>query len=209
MGEAIPFINIDEDGEFSVDSQAMSMLQKYDNKKISVISIAGPYRSGKSFLANRFLNQMKGFEIGHTQKSCTRGIWIWSEPIDINHNTQAFLIDTEGLHSVDRYTDLDSKIFTLSILLSSMFVYNTMGHISSDSIEELNLAVNLAKNFMRLRDLEEEQPEGEEQKVNSGPIEHSEEDIEELNSLLPSLFWVLRDFSLDLESFTSSEYLDD
>jgi hypothetical protein len=35
-------------------------------KKIAVIAIAGPYRTGKSFLANRFLNRMKGFTIGST-----------------------------------------------------------------------------------------------------------------------------------------------
>ncbi|CAI2384181.1 unnamed protein product [Moneuplotes crassus] len=203
MGEAIPFIQISDEGEFTVDIEAMTMLQKYDTKKIACISIAGPYRSGKSFLANRFIGQMKGFEIGSTQKSCTRGIWIWNQPIEINVDTHAFLIDTEGLHSVDRYTDLDSKIFTLSILLSSMFVYNTMGHITSNCIEELNVAVNLAKNLMKLREKEEQNHE------ETKEIKHTEEEVEELNSLLPSLFWVLRDFSLDLESFTSSEYLND
>ena len=208
MGEAIPFINISEDGHFEVDSKAMSMLQEYDSKKIACISIAGPYRSGKSFLANRFIGQMKGFEIGSTQKSCTRGIWIWNKPIEINSDSQVFLIDTEGLHSVDRYTDLDAKIFTLSILLSSMFIYNTMGHITSDSIEELNLVVNLTKNFMRLRP-EEGEDDGGEGEEHKKIQEHTEEDLEEFSTLLPSLYWVLRDFSLDLESFTSSEYLED
>ena len=69
MGEAIPFIQISDDGVFEVDSRAMSLLQKHDSKKIAVIAIAGSYRTGKSFLANRFLGQMKGFEIGSTQKS--------------------------------------------------------------------------------------------------------------------------------------------
>ena len=36
------------------------------NMKVSIVSIAGPYRTGKSFLANRLLNQSKGFEIGST-----------------------------------------------------------------------------------------------------------------------------------------------
>ena len=35
-------------------------------KKVAVVAIAGPYRTGKSFLLNRLLNQSKGFEIGST-----------------------------------------------------------------------------------------------------------------------------------------------
>ena len=46
--------------------------------KVAVAAIAGPYRTGKSFLANRILNQSKGFEIGSTTQACTKGIWIWN-----------------------------------------------------------------------------------------------------------------------------------
>lgn len=49
--------------------------------KVSVVAIAGPYRTGKSFLANRLLNQSKGFEIGSTTQACTKGIWIWNKPV--------------------------------------------------------------------------------------------------------------------------------
>lgn len=52
---------MDERGEFSVNTEAMAILEEHQKKKISVVAIAGPYRSGKSFLANRFLNKMKGF----------------------------------------------------------------------------------------------------------------------------------------------------
>jgi len=48
------------------------------NKYIAPICIGGPWRSGKSFLANRLINQMKGFNIGSTVKACTKGIWMWS-----------------------------------------------------------------------------------------------------------------------------------
>ena len=65
-GKAIPLIEVDETGKFSVNTEAMSILEEHQKKKISVIAIAGPYRSGKSFLANRFLNKMKAFTIGST-----------------------------------------------------------------------------------------------------------------------------------------------
>ena len=67
-GSAIPFISIDEQsGRFEVASQAMVFLESLPrNKRVAIVSIAGPYRTGKSFLANRLLNQNCGFEIGST-----------------------------------------------------------------------------------------------------------------------------------------------
>jgi hypothetical protein len=74
----IPFIELSEAGEFEVNVDAMSLLQELSNKKvnifaillsfflfnhfftvfqISVVSIVGPYRSGKSFLGNYLLDQ--------------------------------------------------------------------------------------------------------------------------------------------------------
>jgi hypothetical protein len=73
---------------------------------------------------------MNGFEIGSTVNSCTRGIWMWNKPVPLNDDVDAILLDTEGLHSTDRYIDLDIKIFSLSILLSSTFVFNQIGVIT-------------------------------------------------------------------------------
>jgi hypothetical protein len=53
------------------------------------------------------------------------------------------LIDTEGLASTERSTNVDIKIFSLSILLSSVFIYNQMGPITENSIEDLSLVANL------------------------------------------------------------------
>jgi polynucleotide 5'-kinase involved in rRNA processing len=65
-GRAIPFIEVDDRGLFQVNTEAMALLAEHHKKKIVVVAIAGPYRSGKSFLSNRFLNRMKGFQIGAT-----------------------------------------------------------------------------------------------------------------------------------------------
>ena len=107
------------------------------------MSIAGPYRTGKSFLANRILNQSKGFEIGSTTQACTKGIWIWNKPVQVSNDHVMLLLDTEGLASTERSTNIDIKIFSLSILLSSLFVYNQMGPITENSLEELSLVANL------------------------------------------------------------------
>ena len=93
-------------------------------KQIKVVAIAGPYRTGKSFLMNRFMDQMTGFDIGSTVESCTKGVWIWNKPIYDDEESFTILMDTEGLHSSERTTDVDLKIFALTVLLSSSFVFN-------------------------------------------------------------------------------------
>jgi hypothetical protein len=55
------------------------MLEKIEGP-LSVITIAGGYRQGKSFLMNRLLlNIKKGFEVGGSVNACTKGIWVWSQ----------------------------------------------------------------------------------------------------------------------------------
>ena len=163
----------------------MSVLSARRDKKIACIVVAGPYRTGKSFIANRFVGKGngEGFEIGSTTRSCTKGIWMWSEPIPVNDETEALLLDTEGLHAAEGDSSVDAKIFTLSVLLASVFVFNQIGHITEGSLEELSFV-------LQLTDM-----------VSSG-------EGDDLGQYFPQLLWVLRDFTLDLGSKTSSEYLD-
>ena len=85
-------------------------------------------------MANRLLKQMDGFAIGPSTIPCTKGIWIWSEPVKINDDTSLIIIDTEGLNSVQRDINIDVKIFALSVLLSSVFIYNSLGHIDEKAL---------------------------------------------------------------------------
>ena len=79
--------------------------------------------------------------------ACTKGLWVWGRPIPIPGNKKLIILDSEGLGSVekDRTGNIDMKIFTLSVLLSSCLIYNTKHAISEDKIEELSNAANLSK----------------------------------------------------------------
>lgn len=57
QGKAIQFIHIDEDEEhFEVTPEAMGFLASLPrDKQIKVVAVAGPYRTGKSFIMNRYL----------------------------------------------------------------------------------------------------------------------------------------------------------
>ena len=144
------------------------------------------------------LNRQKGFSVGPTVNPCTKGLWIWSKPIygdgGKGKRLPLLLIDTEGFGALDTDSNHDIRIFTLAILLSSYFLYNSVGGIDESALQNLNFVINLSK-FIRLK---------------SGD---QETDPEELSNLFPSFLWVLRDFSLQLiddngENITPKEYLE-
>jgi len=85
------------------------------------------------------------------------------------------VLDTEGLGAVDEDHNHDSKVFLLALLLSSLFIYNSVGTIDENAMNSLSLAINLSAQ------------------------------IEDLGEYFPSFLWVLRDFSLKLEDETGNE----
>ena len=63
---------------------------------IGVLSVAGMYRSGKSYLLNRvLLNRSRGFDVGHTINACTKvSVYLGSEslrrvPAEIDRERQS------------------------------------------------------------------------------------------------------------------------
>ena len=37
---------------------------------------------GKSFILNQLLGQSSGFTVGPTHRPCTKGLWMWSTPVE-------------------------------------------------------------------------------------------------------------------------------
>lgn len=172
---------------------------------MATLSITGPYRSGKSFLANLLMNQMSGFKTGSTVNACTRGLWVWGRPIPLNNGTHMIIMDSEGLGSVekDRELNIDLKIFTLCVLMSTSIIYNTKHAISEDKIEELANVANLTKRI-NIQNLDEQNTTNTMANTNAN-IPTSSFDTSEY---FPQLIWVLRDFSLDRGNMSPKEYLE-
>ena len=71
MEQPLQLIQSTEDG-FQLNPEVVEFFSECE-KPIVVVSVAGRYREGKSFLANWLLGEQKGFALGSTLESKTKG----------------------------------------------------------------------------------------------------------------------------------------
>ena len=94
---------------------------------------------------------------------------------------KVFIIDSEGIGAFNEDQNHDTRIFLLALLLSSYFIYNSMGTIDEGALQNLSLIVNLS-NQLQIK----------------GKKGAEDCDPEEIASYFPSFLWVVRDFALKL-----------
>ncbi|XP_075414223.1 guanylate-binding protein 1-like [Tenrec ecaudatus] len=179
-----------------VNQEALKILSAI-KQPLVVVAIVGLYRTGKSYLMNKLAGKKKGFSLGSTVQSHTKGIWMWCVPHPLKLNQTLVLLDTEGLGDVEKGDNQnDAWIFALAVLLSSTFVYNSMGTINQQAMDQLHYVTELTE---RIR-------------ANSSPDVSQIEDSADFMSFFPDFVWTLRDFSLDLEvngqPITADQYLE-
>ncbi|XP_060114400.1 guanylate-binding protein 1-like isoform X1 [Heteronotia binoei] len=187
-----------KDKNFTVCPEALQVLSQID-QPVVVVTIAGLYRTGKSYLMNRLAGKNKGFPLGSTVQANTKGIWMWCVPYPGRPDQTLVLLDTEGLGDVEKGdTQNDSWIFALAVLLSSTLVYNSMGTIDQHAMDQLHYVTELTERI----------------KSKSSPEEDAEalEDSAEYVRFFPTFIWAVRDFTLQLElsgqPCTADEYLE-
>eukprot|EP00917_Polyrhabdina_sp_WS-2016_P010820 GHVP01023779.1.p1 GENE.GHVP01023779.1~~GHVP01023779.1.p1 ORF type:complete len:962 (+),score=167.04 GHVP01023779.1:26-2887(+) len=165
---------------------------------LAVVSIVGSVHSGKSSFLNRLMGQASGFGVGYTVDPKTAGIWMWSEPIKFE-GTSILLLDTEGFHGPNVTTNYDSKIFSISALLSNEIIYNTVKFIDQQNIEHLELILRQASLFgLRAHAWH---------KRNMDKAETSSIGSQ-VSNLMPSrLSWVAQDFVQDLQGWKPKDWL--
>jgi hypothetical protein len=140
------------------------------------------------------MGKNKGFPLGQTLQAKTKGIWIWIGDFFDDPNRALILLDTEGLYDSEKGdASHDMNMFALSLLLSSVFIFNTKGTIDAKSLDGLHYATEISRYISS--DSNKNLPQGE-----------------NFTLQLPSFIWAIRDHHLKLEIneavVTPKEYLE-
>lgn len=199
----LPFI-VYTNGRYELSEEAVKMIEKID-EPFAIIAVVGKYRTGKSFFLNRVLLENEGsnagFTVGSSIQACTKGLWVYSETVMCRDKSgkqfPALIVDTEGISALDADSTHDTRVFSLALLLSSYFIYNSTGAIDEEAINNLSLVVKVS-DHLRLSA----------SKSSSKNLKNCKDNY------FPSFLWVVRDFTLRLlnaegKPITETQYLED
>jgi len=146
-----------------------------EQRKLIVIGIIGPHRSGKSYTLNNIIDPSGSsnvFSIGHTQHSHSKGVWGYLlKDSEASSNKTFLFLDTEGLYSTEGSEQADSRIVSLLSLLSGTLIYNQKEVLHAKEIEQFKYIVKYA-----------------------APLRN-----EPKKKIRPDLIWILHSFHLSLK----------
>eukprot|EP00397_Hematodinium_sp_SG-2012_P003830 GEMP01003839.1.p1 GENE.GEMP01003839.1~~GEMP01003839.1.p1 ORF type:complete len:784 (+),score=158.65 GEMP01003839.1:152-2503(+) len=114
---------------------------------ISLLSVVGPYHSGKSFLLNALMGNMKTFQVGPKTSPETMGIWICRTNFTASDGSEVWLVDSEGFFGPQVMDGYDAKVFTIATLLASHLVYNSVKIIDQQAVNLLEMLARRAQLF--------------------------------------------------------------
>ncbi|CAI9533683.1 unnamed protein product [Staurois parvus] len=197
MDNPICVIENSADNRLSVNENAQTILAQI-TQPLVVVSIVGPYRTGKSYLLNKLSGRQGGaFSVDPTIKAHTKGIWMWCMPHPIKSDHTLVLMDTEGLGDPEKGDkDNDCMILSLAMLMSSAVIYNSSGVINQDALEKLNSTLNVYIEIVHKASFQKMKAQSK----------------EDTGNMAPFFVWVIRDFTLksvlDGRSVTADEYLE-
>uniref|UniRef100_A0A096LZQ1 Atlastin GTPase 2 n=1 Tax=Poecilia formosa TaxID=48698 RepID=A0A096LZQ1_POEFO len=153
----------ESDGIFQLDAAALEKILLQDHVKdlnLVVVSVAGAFRKGKSFLLDFMLRYMYnqhsdawiggdhepliGFKWRGGCERETTGIQVWSdvfvvEKPDGNKVVAVLLVDTQGAFDSQSTIKDSATVFALSTMTSSVQVYNLSHNIQEDDLQHLQL----------------------------------------------------------------------
>ncbi|XP_067130951.1 atlastin-2 isoform X1 [Centruroides vittatus] len=161
-GVPIQIVMAKEGHIFELDEEALEaiLLQEHvRDKQVVVVSVAGAFRKGKSFLLDfclRFMNAqggpdwmgeenspLTGFSWRGGAERDTTGILLWSEPfiqvLPTGEKIAVLLMDTQGTFDSESIVKDCATVFALSTMVSSVQVYNLSQNIQEDDLQHLQL----------------------------------------------------------------------
>ncbi|CAH1394350.1 unnamed protein product [Nezara viridula] len=167
---AVQIILSKPDHKFELDEEALeSLLLQPDikDRHVVVVSVAGAFRKGKSFILDFFLRYMKskyvcknittddddwmgpenvpleGFSWRGGSERDTTGILMWSEiflaTLPNKEEVAIILLDTQGTFDSESTVRDCATVFALSTMISSIQIYNLSQNIQEDDLQHLQL----------------------------------------------------------------------
>ena len=111
-------------------------------KPVAVLSICGPYRTGKSYFLSRFLGCTESFKLGHSMSACTHGIWMATSVLECD-DFAVVLLDTEGINSAGSGANSGhvTNLLMITVLLSSTLIYNSRNVPRGSDVKRLRYAL--------------------------------------------------------------------
>ncbi|KAJ0182294.1 hypothetical protein K1T71_001663 [Dendrolimus kikuchii] len=164
--DGVQVLRVLDDHKYELDEEKLRKILLQPSVKdcpVAVVSVAGTYRTGKSFLLDFFLRYCKatpydrennkwlgsenetleGFKWRGGSEKATNGIQLWPEPIHMTlpsgKKVVVILMDTQGTFDSQSTVKDCSTIFALSTLLSSVQIYNIVGNIKEYDLQHLEL----------------------------------------------------------------------
>ncbi|KAJ8281878.1 hypothetical protein COCON_G00043970 [Conger conger] len=151
-----------DDHSYSLDVEALEQVllaPELREKHVVVLSVAGAFRKGKSFILDFMIRYMygkskeewlgaedeplTGFSWRGGSEPETTGIQLWSEVflVEKSDGTQVavLLMDTQGAFDTQSTVKDCATIFALSTMTSSIQIYNLSQNIQEDDLQQLQL----------------------------------------------------------------------
>ncbi|XP_065167409.1 atlastin isoform X2 [Atheta coriaria] len=164
---AIQIVIANDDHTFSLDEEALNnvlLREEIRDRTVIVVSVAGAFRKGKSFLLDFFLRYMnvkyvnnengmdwlgpqdvplEGFSWRGGSERETTGIQMWSEvfltELKSGEKVAIVLLDTQGTFDSESTVKDCATVFALSTMISSVQIYNLSQNIQEDDLQHLQL----------------------------------------------------------------------
>ena len=193
--DVVPLI-LCQSGNFEPVEETLAWLRTI-TKRISVVCCVGKYRTGKSFLLNTLArtSAFTGFLVGRSVQACTKGLWLMRSPLFEDERTCVLLMDSEGIDSLEANDNHDVTVFTLALLLSSIFCYNSTGALDEAAMQTLSLVTNVCE---RVRSSVKVADGGDAETTYKGRPDA-------LADEMPQFIWILRDFALQLQTRSGTQ----
>eukprot|EP00501_MAST-03F_sp_TOSAG23-6_P001537 GSMAST32.ASY1.ANO1.1600.1 assembled CDS len=201
---AVQIISIDIENEtVELHEEALKTIlgRIPEETPVSVISVVGAFRMGKSFMLDLMLRYLKNTSIladnetanetnlsddeGHTGFSwrsgkdrMTTGIWMWPQhfirTLSSGKEVAVLLMDTQGMFDGRTSQMLTAAIFGISTLLSSYQIYNVSRQIQEDNLQHLALFAEYGRLALKKSAQENRKEKQKEQKEQNEQNEQNE-----------------------------------